>query len=110
MPLTNLNAALDNLDTATSSLDAATTAHAQALADLAVRVRNDDISPAEIAAAVERASASANAISTAAGNISGFSTSVAGIEPTPVEVPPVEEIPPIEEVPPVEPPVEGTPA
>ena len=93
MPLTNLNAALDNLD-------AATTAHAQALADLAARVAADDISPQEIAASVSRLSASAEAIS-------GFSTTVAGIEPTPVEVPPVEEIPPFEEIPVEELPAEG---
>lgn len=86
--LDGLNAALDNLD-------AATTAHATALADLAERVKNDDITPEELGAAVARAAASAEAIS-------GLSTSVAGIEPTSVPLPD-----PVEEIPVEEPPADG---
>lgn len=78
--LDTLNAALDNIDTATTEL-------ANQLTQLVERVTADDISPEEIQAAVEKASALATRISDA-------STSVAGIEPTPVVVPdPVEEIP-----------------
>jgi hypothetical protein len=89
--LDTLNAALDNIDTATTEL-------ASQLTQLVERVSADDISPEDLQAAVERASALATRISDA-------STSVAGIEPTPVVVPdPVEEIPvdgetPEEEVP-----------
>lgn len=84
--LDTLNAALDNIDAATTEL-------ASQLTQLVERVTADDISPEEIQAAVEKASALATRISDA-------STSVAGIEPTPVVVPdPVEEIPADGEVP-----------
>jgi hypothetical protein len=88
--LDTLNAALDNIDAATTEL-------AAQLAELVVRVTADDVTPEELQAAVEKASA-------LAARISDASTSVAGIEPTPVVVPdPVEEIPadgePVEEVP-----------
>lgn len=83
--LDTLNAALDNIDVATTEL-------AAQLTELVARVTADDITPEEIQAAVEKASALATKVSDA-------STAVAGIEPTPIVVPdPVEEIP-VEEVP-----------
>lgn len=84
--LDTLNAALDNIDTATTEL-------ATQLTELAARVAADDISPEDLQAAVDKASALATRVSDA-------SASVAGIEPTPVAIPdPVEEIPTDGEVP-----------
>lgn len=92
--LDTLNGALDSIDTATTTL-------AEQLTALADRVARDDISDADLQAAVDKAAALATKISDA-------STAVAGIEPTPVEVPNPPEDPneeePVEE--PVEPPVD----
>lgn len=82
---------LDTLNAALESIDAATTELADQLAALAERVTADDISPAELQAAVDKAAALANKVSDA-------STSVAGIEAADVPLPdPVED--PNEEVP-----------
>lgn len=104
-------AKLDNLNAALGSIDTATTELANQLTSLVERVTADDISDAELAAAVERASGLATRISDA-------STALAGIEPVDVPVPPVEdptEEPPVDPGnggvitdPIVEPPVEGT--
>lgn len=96
--LDGLNAALDSIDTATTGL-------ADALVALLERVTADDISPAELEAAVAKASAMATRISDA-------SAGVAAIEPSPVVLPdPIED--PVVEPPVVEPPVvvpgDGTP-
>lgn len=87
-----LNAALDSIDTATTTL-------ADQLAELLIRVTADDITPAEVEAAVAKASALATKVSDAAAG-------VAAIEPTAVVLPdPVED----PTVPPVEVPGDGTP-
>lgn len=107
-------AKLDTLNTALAAIDSATTQLAANLEDLRVRVTNDDISDAELQAAVDNASA-------LAARISDASAAVAGIEPTDVAVPPVEDpndggVPddggvitdPVVTDPVTEPPVEGT--
>lgn len=82
---------LDTLNAALQSIDDATTELADQLAALAERVTADDISPAELQAAVDKAAGLADRISDAA-------TSVAGVEaadtPLPDPIPdPVEEVP-----------------
>lgn len=84
-------ARLDTLNAALASIDTATTELADQLAALAERVTADDIDPAELQAAVDKAAALANRISDA-------STSVAGIEaadtPLPDPIPdPVVDVP-----------------
>lgn len=92
---TTLDAALAAIDVATTDQDEKTTALVDAITSLQDRVKADDLEPGELDSLLADIAASASAISSNATRISDASATVAGIEPSDVEVDPIEEIPPI---------------
>lgn len=93
---TTLDTALAAIDAATTDQDEKTTALFDEITNLQARVTADDLAEGELDTLLAGIAAKASAISSNATRISDASAVVASIEPTDVEVPPIEEIPPIE--------------
>lgn len=79
-PIDHIQGAVANLASVAAGNDAATTALAAEIEALKVRVRNDDISPEDLALALDSLSASANSISSDSADIAGLASDVAGVE------------------------------